>query len=298
MGTFALTGVPFLWAGFWSKDEIMAASWAVDKPVFWLGELAAFFTALYMGRLIFLTFAGDQPRDKQIHPHESPKVMTVPLIVLAAFAVGLGWLGMPGDHNLMHHFLASTAPEFGEAAHHGEGAGIAGGEFSIAGIRFATVPLMVSLLAAGLGWLVAGLVWGWKRVDVVALKRAVPPLAWWHTAIRNKYYFDEMYQATFVRGTLAAANCVGLFDKYVIDGLVNLVGWGTRVAVAGAVRLTDIWVVDGSVNLVAQAQKWAGRLTSILQTGRVQHYIAFTAVLAALIAAAAYVLGGNWWPIL
>ena len=77
---------------------------------------------------------------------------------------------------------------------------------------------------------------------------------------------------------------------------MNLVGWGTRVAVAGAVRLTDTYVVDGSVNLVAQAQKWAGRVASILQTGRVQHYIAFTAVLAALIAAAAYLLGGAWMP--
>jgi NADH-quinone oxidoreductase subunit L len=134
-------------------------------------------------------------------------------------------------------------------------------------------------------------------VDGAALKRAFPPLAWWHTAIRNKYYFDEIYQATFVRGTVAAANFTGLFDRYVIDGIVNLVGWGTRVAVAGAVRLVDIWVVDGSVNLVAQAQKWAGRVVSILQTGRVQHYIAFTAVLAALIAAAAYILSGAWWPI-
>jgi NADH-quinone oxidoreductase subunit L len=270
----------------------------VDQPVFWLGELAAFFTALYMGRLIFLTFAGERPRGEGIHPHESPKVMTVPLIALAVFAVGLGWLGMPGDHNLMHDFLGSSAPQLGEAAHGAEHAAVAGGEFSIAGIHFAVVPLIVSILAAGLGWLAAGVIWGWKKVDVVALKRAFPPLAWAHTAIRNKYYFDEIYQATFVRGTVAAANAVGLFDRYAIDGLVNLVGWGTRVAVAGAIRLTDTWVVDGAVNLVAQAQKLAGRLTSILQTGRVQNYIAFSAVLAALIAAAAYVLGGGpWWPI-
>jgi len=292
MGTLALTGVPFLWAGFWSKDEIMAAAWSVDKPVFWIGEFAAFFTAMYMGRLVFLTFAGDHPRDHSIHAHESPKVMTVPLTILAVFAVGLGWLGMPGDHDLIHHFLSSAGPTVRQAAGHAEGVA---GVLNLAGVRFEIVPLLVSICAAGLGWLAAAVVWGWKIVDGAAIKRAFPPIAWWHVAIKNKYWFDELYQATFVRGTIAFAEVCGLFDRYVIDGLVNLVGWGTRVTVATAVRLVDTYVVDGLVNLVAQAQKWAGRVAGIIQTGRVQHYIAFTAVLAALTIAAVYLIAA-WVP--
>jgi NADH-quinone oxidoreductase subunit L len=291
MGTLALTGVPFFFAGFWSKDEIMAAAWQVDKPVFWLGELAAFFTAFYMGRLIFLTFAGDHPRDHSIHAHESPRVMTTPLVVLAVFAVGLGWLGMPGDHNLMHGFLQSAGPAVHEAAEHGETAGV----LSIAGIRFEIVPLLVSVCAAGLGWLGAAAIWGWKLVDGATIRRLVPPIGWWHTAIKRKYWFDELYGATFVRGTMAVANACGTFDRYVIDGLVNLVGWGTRVGVATAIRLFDTYVVDGLVNLVGWAQKWAGMLAAIIQTGRIQQYIAFTAVLAALTVAAVYILGG-WVP--
>lgn len=292
MGTLALTGVPFLWAGFWSKDEIMAAAWSVDKPVFWIGELAAFFTALYMGRLIFLTFAGDHPRDHSIHAHESPKVMTIPLTILAAFAVGLGWLGMPGDHNLMHHFLQSAGPLAREVGGHAEETA---GVLSIAGVKFEIVPLLVSLCAAGLGWLSAAVVWGWKIVDGATIKRILPPVAWWHVAIKNKYWFDELYQATFVRGTMGLAGACGLFDRYVIDGLVNGVGWGTRAVVAEAARWMDTYVVDGSVNLVARAQLWAGRITAIIQTGRVQQYIAFMAILAALTVAAVYVLAG-WVP--
>jgi NADH-quinone oxidoreductase subunit L len=289
MGTLALTGVPLFWAGFWSKDEIMAASWAVDKPVFWLGEFAAFCTALYMGRLMFLTFAGDHPRDHGIHAHESPKVMILPLTVLAVFSVGLGWLGMPGEHNLMHHFLASSAPQIAEVAPH-EVAG--GGTLSLAGVEFEIVPLCVSVMAAGLGWLLAAVIWGWRLVNVPALKRALPPLAWAHTLLRNKYYFDEIYGATFVRGTVALAGAAGLFDKYVVDGAVNGVGWLWGTALTWATGLADTWVVDGLVNLVAQAQKLAGQFAVMLQTGRVQHYIGFSVLIAALIAAAVYMYGG------
>jgi NADH-quinone oxidoreductase subunit L len=293
MGTLALTGVPLLWAGFWSKDEIMAASWAVDKPVFWLGEFAAFCTALYMGRLIFLTFCGDHARAPSIHAHESPRVMTVPLIVLAVFSVGLGWLGMPGDHNLMHHFLASSGPQLGEAVGHGAEA-VESGVLSIAGVQFEIVPLCVSVLAAGLGWLLAAVVWGWKLVDVSKLKQAVPPIAWAHKVLRNKYYFDEIYGVTFVRGTLALATACGMFDKYVVDGAVNVVGWLWGSALTWATRLADTYIVDGAVNLIAEAQKFVGRIVIIFQTGRVQQYIAFTALIAALLAAAVYVLGGHW----
>ena len=292
MGTLALTGVPLLWAGFWSKDEIMAASWAVDKPVFWLGEFAAFCTALYMGRLMFLTFSGDHPRDHSIHAHESPKVMTVPLTILAVFAVGLGWLGMPGDHNIMHHFLGSSAPQIGEAAP-GEPA-VAGGVLNLGGVEFAVVPLCVSVLAAGLGWLLAAVIWAWKLVDVPKLKQALPPLAWAHNVLRNKYYFDELYGATFVRGTVALATAAGMFDKYIVDGVVNAMGWLWGTGLTWAARLADTWIVDGAVNLVGESQKLAARFAVMLQTGRVQQYLAFSALLAALLAAAAYVLGGHW----
>ncbi|HJN15041.1 MAG TPA: NADH-quinone oxidoreductase subunit L, partial [Armatimonadota bacterium] len=221
MGTLALTGVPLFFSGFWSKDEIMVAAFTFDKPVFWLGEFAAFCTALYMGRLMFLTFAGDRPRDESIHPHESPKSMTIPLIVLAIFAVGLGWLGIPpagGGHSLFHTFVFSVEPSLPEAAK-------AISHFSFLGAKFATIPLLVSVLAAGLGWLFAALIWGWKVVDPVKLKASVPGLAMVHTTLRNKYYFDEIYNATFVRGLMAFANACGTFDKYVVDGIVNGTGW-------------------------------------------------------------------------
>ena len=287
LGTLALTGVPFLFSGFWSKDEIMAAAWQTDKLVFWLGELAAFFTAFYMGRLIFLTFGGDSPRDESIHPHESPKSMTVPLIVLAVFAVGLGWIGMPGSHNLIERFMVDSKP-LAPDVH------VTGG-FAVMGIHFATVPLIVSVMAAGLGWLLAAVIWGWKLVDCAALKRAFPPLAWGQQILANKYYFDELYDATFVRGTIAFANLCGLFDLWIVDGIVNFVGWFVGLVVTTWSGLIDNWVVDGAVNLVAQIQSWAGRIVTLFQTGRVQHYLAYTSLTAALIVAILVIVIG-WAP--
>ncbi len=288
MGTLALTGVPLFFSGFWSKDEIMVAAFTFDKPVFWLGEFAAFCTALYMGRLMFLTFAGDRPRDESIHPHESPKSMTIPLIVLAIFAVGLGWLGIPpagGGHSLFHTFVFSVEPSLPEAAK-------AISHFSFLGAKFATIPLLVSVLAAGLGWLFAALIWGWKVVDPVKLKASVPGLAMVHTTLRNKYYFDEIYNATFVRGLMAFANACGTFDKYVVDGIVNGTGWFFGLVLTAWTGIFDNKVVDGAVNLVAWIQNWAGRIVTIFQTGRVQHYIAFSALMLALIAAAVVVMTG------
>jgi len=112
VGMLALAGVPPL-AGFWSKDEILAVAF-LQNPVVWvMGTLAAFITAFYMTRQVCLTFLG-KPRNKEIHAHESPPVMYVPLIILAVGAVLLGFLGVPEDFpvlgpllgNPLHHLLA------------------------------------------------------------------------------------------------------------------------------------------------------------------------------------------------
>ena len=97
VATLAIAGVPFL-AGFFSKDAILGETWGAGYPVLWaLAALTAGLTAFYMFRLIKMTFYGDVPRDAESweHVHESPATMTVPLYVLAAGAVVVGWLGIP-----------------------------------------------------------------------------------------------------------------------------------------------------------------------------------------------------------
>ena len=308
-GTLALVGFP-LTSGFFSKDEIMAAAWSNDQVVFWLGLLAAFCTAFYMMRLCMLTFwTGDRPRDPSIHPHESPRVMTTPLAILAVFALLLGFVGMPGKANLfgrfvsyapLHELAAAEAPMGG----HGGGAAgmevtaiatgvapealagaLAAAEATGAKVEHALNPVVMGLsTCAALGGLLLGYVmYGTRLLSPNALKWI--PL---YGASRAKFWFDEVYQATFVRGCLLAADGCALFDRVVVDGAVNAVGWSTKAVFAWAVGLTDRYVVDGLVNLVAWANKTIARLSNGLQTGHVQQYIAAGAVGAGLIAVAAY----------
>src|SRR3981081_4621435 len=122
MGSLAIAGTPGF-SGFFSKDEILLATQRASTPLWGLGVLTAGLTSFYMFRLLFLTFFGAQRfNEKQVHVHESPRSMVVPLAVLAILAVGGGWMAAPrlwGDANLFERYLApvfSTAPETPAAA--------------------------------------------------------------------------------------------------------------------------------------------------------------------------------------
>ena len=150
IGGFALSGFPLITAGFWSKDEILADAWAHNPVVFWVLAIAAFLTAFYTMRQITLTFLG-KPRTKEAeHAHETNLWMTGPLMVLAVFAIGFGWVGIPESFpvlggfsdNWFHHFVGHGLPEwlYPEA------------------LEFSWLPLITSLVVAlgglGLGYLV------------------------------------------------------------------------------------------------------------------------------------------------
>lgn len=290
IGTLALTGVP-LAAGFFSKDEILGAAShrSLQEPIYWLFfgalELAAFMTAFYMGRCCYLTFSGEPRSEKAAHAHESPKVMTVPLMVLAFFALFMGPLGTPlVGGNLFHKFLQGGH----EAAQAAGGHEAAGGGF---------VPwvalLSVSMAAAGL--LLSAAMYKWRVLSVDLLKRPFYPL---YKAARGKFYFDELYAATIVRGTLEASRLAAIWDRTVIDGIVNSVGWGTRTLVAQMSRYFDLVVVDGAVNLVGYAARGIGEAGSRLQTGKIQDYIAGLAIFAAAIGIGAYLVSDAARPLI
>jgi NADH-quinone oxidoreductase subunit L len=290
-GGFALSGFPLITAGFWSKDEILAHAWheflhqgVVSWPFFvWLLlTIAAFLTAFYTGRQISLTFLGKPRSHHAEHAHETPLTMTVPLMLLAFFALTLGFAGIPEEiigegRNWFHHFV--------------------GHEFAATPL---SVPVMLlsALLAVGglfLGWLV----YGRKPLAAGQPDPLVKVLGPVHTVLKNKYYFDELYHATFVRGSLALADVFFKFDnRWVIDPIVNLAG-RTGVALAklsdfldsrfvdgtvhlvgrvvavlcGWYRLFDIHVVNGAVDLVGRLTQIAGDKLRPIQTGRVQNYL-------------------------
>jgi NADH-quinone oxidoreductase subunit L len=215
IATIAIAGFP-PFAGFFSKDEILASAFvtpyfpALGKVIYILGTLAAFFTAFYMYRLVYLTFYGSfrGTHEQEHHLHESPPTMTVPLIVLAALSVVGGFLGLP--HVIGHNFL-------------GHWLGIEG--FEIPAATEWTV-MLVSTLVAVAGWFFAMRLYRDRALaSDQAFEQRSPALA---HAIENKWYVDELYAAIVVRPLEAIARFFWKGVDMVIDGLAALLGFIVR----------------------------------------------------------------------
>ena len=238
-GAFALAGI-FPFAGFWSKDEILGINFKDGAYVIWfIGIVAAFITAFYTFRMIFMTFWGESRVEPEVehHLHESPWVMIVPLMVLAALSVVGGFIGFPPENGPFHKFLE---PVFAQANH-------------ILGVEHeAFSSLDVALMAVRR--------WGWPLLGVALSylfyvrkpkelpQRAGAAVPWAYKGILNKWYIDEIYNATVIR--------------LVVDG--SRVLW----------KRVDAAVIDGAVNGVARLWDLGGRVVRPTQTGRVENYAA------------------------
>jgi NADH-quinone oxidoreductase subunit L len=306
-GMLALCGFP-LFAGFWSKDAILHAAhgWGVSQGPFYLGAVGALLTAFYMTRQMYYVFLGQRrlaeatvspaavaaheipaeqiepvvsARTGEVciieHPHESPGVMTRPLVVLAVFAVLLGFVGTPA-WPWFQSFLA------------GESTGLDFGRFSEAGL----LPLMVisSLIVfagLGLGWWFYGRKPILHATDPDALEKIQPGV--FH-ALANRLYVDELYGVTVIALTRFCARFAAWLDRWIFGGAVRIVAWmvtGVGWLDAGV----DKFVVNGGFDEGCRDVARGGRLLSHLQNGRVQNYLRVIAV--ALVVLAAILLWGS-----
>ena len=245
IGAAALAGIPPL-AGFWSKDEIIAEAFRSGHYVVWVVTVVtAALTAFYMARAIVLTFFGGYRGHG--HPHESPRVMTAPLVILAGLAAVAGFFGAPfvagGFRSLVH---------FGEEAH------LAEFDFALAALSVA-----VALGGIALGWSL------YRRYRERDPLRSLGPL---YTLLDRKYYLDEIYLRGIVRPIqYAVARAVYWSNQRILDGLVN--GFGRLARLMGrATDATDRNLVDGAVNRVAIGAGWTGGLLRYIQSGNVQRY--------------------------
>ena len=219
LGAFALAGV-FPLAGFFAKDQILEIANHTGRTwIYLLGTLGALLSALYIGRLVFLAFFGSPRSEEAEHAHESPSVMTIPLVVLAAGAVLAGLVLSTSSEGRLARFLE---PVTGPVP---------------AGEGLSTIVLSVIATAVALGALaVAWWVYASGRVEWLTLRERLQPLP---RAARNGWYVDHAYSTLFVNpGTAAARFTANVFDTKVVDGLVNGVGAGTR-RLAGAVRVVQ-----------------------------------------------------------
>jgi len=189
---------------------------------------------------MWLTFHGE-PRDRHLfeHAHESPRVMTVPLLVLAAGSVLAGFIGFPPDHGLLHAFLEPVVAARPEAAP-ALGSTTNWEEF---------LALAAVSVTASIGGIVIGLsMYARHRPDPAAVSRASGPL---YRVLVNKYYVDELYDRRFVDFGKALSGAAWAFDIHIIDGLVNRLGWGFRLAGGGLRRAQTGLVGNYAFSVVA-----------------------------------------------
>jgi len=288
IATLAIAGIPPL-AGFFSKDEILWQAWVSESGAYrilWLiGFGTALMTAFYMGRLIYLTFYG-QPRmshEVEHHIHESPKSMTVPLVILAIGSVFAGWLGVPhslGGSNPFEKFLEPVFAREAQVMQKEEPGQLAAGKKE----EEHTDPMEYGLMALSVGAAIVGLGLAYRSYahagkdypEPIAVK--APPL---YTVLYNKWFVDEGYDYAFtgrrkigdVRlGVMGAGEASSWFDANVIDGTVNGAGWTTR-AVATLSTWWDKWIIDGvGVNGPAILARMISYPARLFEWGLVQWY--------------------------
>ena len=275
IATLAIAGVPGL-AGFFSKDEILWMAFSSSRGHFllWLvAAVAAGMTAFYMFRALFMTFFGESRVDHHVehHIHESPKIMTVPLMVLAVASIIGGYVGVPhvlGGANHIHEFLAPVLGGSAEPikAHAGlsliSEAWASGGEV---GGHSAALELLLMALSVGIALLGIGIAYLLYVKNPSLPKQLAEKWKGMYKLVFNKYYVDELYEVLFVNSLKKLGT--GLwkgFDELIIDGTVNglayLIGW-----ISGVIRRT--------------------------QTGLVQNY-AFSIVIGGLILVVYYIMRG------
>ncbi len=266
IATLALSGVPPL-SGFFSKDAILASALEYGMRhsgqmwIFVIMLLSAGITAFYMFRLVYMTFFGE-PADKKKydHAHESPLTMTLPLMILAVFSIGTfswGWF----EHLISKPSLAAYGAVAAVAEH-------GGGHDDVAHTAH-TIAMISSIVVALSGILLATTVYYWKKISAETWGSRLKPL---YNLLWNKYYFDELYAATIISGTLWKSRFLAMFDLRVIDGVVNGVGRLTA-GLSNVSGKVDLRVVDGLVNLVGRIVAYAGARLRTLQTGNVQSYL-------------------------
>jgi NADH-quinone oxidoreductase subunit L len=299
VGMLALSGFPLFFSGFWSKDEILhkAHLWPLSHVPFYLGVAGALFTAFYMTRQMGLVFFGkyrggvrenaaQSPTHDQLphqphsaesshHPHESPAVMTVPLVILAAFAILLGFLGTPA-WPWFDSFLTgeATAFHFSRLAENG------------------TLTLMLTSAAVvfagiGLGWFLYGKRQR-KTVEEKDVLEAAQPAIF--KLLQNKYFVDEFYEATVIRLNALTARFCDFLDQWIFGGAVLLVTYVT-IGLSWLYRLMDEYLVNLGFDTGCESIRGGGGFLSKLHAGRVQNYLRIIGV--ALVVLILFIIWGH-----
>jgi NADH-quinone oxidoreductase subunit L len=297
-GMLALSGFPIFFSGFWSKDAIVGAAydWPISKGPFVLLIAGALLTAFYMTRQVAYVFFGGWRGPQHAHAHESPRVMTLPLSILAVFAIGLGFLGTPA-WPWFRGFLESRAVAVDL---HGFA------EPGLLPLMFFTTALV--FVGLGVGWWL----YGSRRIqrsasapvhhhaqehgdepqhrpgDMADVLESAAPMIWkW---LADRLYFDELYAATVLRWYGALAKLSDWLDRRVWGGLVSAVANSFR-GLGWANKNIDSQWIDGAFDKGCEELVTSGGVLAWLQAGRAPEYMRVLALGVLVLAGIALVVG-------
>jgi NADH-quinone oxidoreductase subunit L len=257
IGMMALAGVPFLFSGFWSKEAILHAAhgWSVSHLPFYVGLVAVVLTAFYMTRLVAEVFFGQPRSDAAAHAHVSPRTMTVPLVVLAFFAIVLGFLGTPYWPWLQRTLDPKYTSEPGGA-----------------GLMITSIVLVA--LGIGAGWALYARRPRAKSTAADPIAARVPGL---FSALAARLGFDELYAATVVRLNTAIAVVADGLDRYLWDGAVRFLSRFSEFF--GVVnREADEDLINGGFDATSERLRGTGRTYSRAQSGDAHGYLRMVAI--------------------
>jgi NADH-quinone oxidoreductase subunit L len=304
IGGLSLAGFPLITAGFWSKDEILAdAFYGMTEGfgphafVFFILAIAAFLTAFYTARQLCLTFLGEPRTEEAKHaglggPGNVVSItMQLPLVILAVFAIFAGFVGVPSEFPILGPiFSAHDNPFFHWT------------EYTLLPTRlpahppFNFIPVLTSFAVALGGLYLGWLVYGRKPLAAGQPDPLIKPLGPLYPLLKNKYYFDELYQQVIVVPSQVISRVTGDFiDKGLIDGTLHAIA---RIAtfLGDLLKMLNLWLIDGVGDGIPQAFGRLGSRLRFIQTGQVQQYLLYVAIFAILIGlifAASIGLAGN-----
>jgi NADH-quinone oxidoreductase subunit L len=281
-------------SGYYSKDAIIEQAWSYrnHNPGHWVllaaPALGASITAFYMFRLWYMTFTGE-PRDhhRYDHAHESPRVMTAPLVLLSLFAIGVGWpfLGLTS--------LLEQAQPVGTAA---SSSGALVTSLTIPAESLSHAPAIktqagwLAFATAAAGLLLATVVYLWQLLNPAEIKQSFGPV---YRFLRHKWWFDELYQGLFVAPTMAISRWAASFDRGIIDSVLHGAAAACRGVSQAVDAVLDRTVVDGTANGLAKGTWGFGHTLRRLQTGSLRQYVLFIVIGTLLVVGSALLISSQ-----
>jgi NADH-quinone oxidoreductase subunit L len=216
ISTLAISGI-FPFSGFWSKDEILMTAFHTNIPLWVVGSIASIMTAFYMFRLMYLTFFNDfrGTEEQKHHLHESPALITIPLVILATLAAIGGAISLPGN-SWLNHYLA---PLFAHKSHEAHTLGTT--EYTLMAV--ATLGALLGIAIAYSKYL--------KKKEIPVADEEVQGL---HKVLSNKYYLDEIYMASIVKPIYVISNFAKNYvEKFISTAVIGIGGATFALSIKG-----------------------------------------------------------------